>query len=307
MNNLRDIFIAGCGLFFGTAALTAVAYCYFLYSTRKALRLYSADEFETHFAKSYWIYVAQFNACVAFGALYLLQYYGLGFGTVFTPHIIIWLRWLVYAVVGGVYVGLLAYVMTPRPHGAQSFFACLLYVVAMLTLLYASVTEKREGEIILATLVIFWLAQALALLFWPLNKIAGRDWQRVRDIVFSEPSVWHLLFRPRPRGERESAIVLWAFIYRLFFVVQLCVSHAGLLLTWFLSDAQGFTDVAGLRQSFLAYLVFDAILLLPLAWFYDILTFMGVVRKFSARALAEPHHKSIEAAAKPSTSARVSK
>lgn len=289
MENLRDIFIVGFSLFFAGAVVTAASFIYFLFSTRKVLRSYSRDEYKFRVAKTVYIYLMLFNACLAFGLLYVLQYYGMGFGYVFGIQIVIWMRWLFYVVVGGVYVGVLAYVMTAPPHGAQSLFTVLLYCVAMFSLFAGSVAQKREAEIFWALFFFVWFIQAIVCLFWPLNKITGcRDFVQFRDIVFSEPKIGAVMFSPKP-NETESAITLWAFIYRLFMLVQLLVSHAGLIITWFLSDSQNFSTVSDLHATFISYLVFDCIFLLPLAILFCFLSARGVIHKYTRIERATGH------------------
>lgn len=289
MDSLRNIFIAGFSLFFAAAVVMAASFVYFLYSARKSMRQYVRDEYKFRLSRTVYIYLLLFNACLAFGLLYVLQYYGVGFGYVFGVQIVIWLRWLFYVIVGGVYVGIVAYVMTAAPHGPQSFFTVLLYCVAMLCLLAGSLVQQKEAEIFFALFFFVWFAQSTACFFWPLNKITGcRDYVQFRDIVFSEPSVWAIMFRPKPE-QQDSAIKLWAFVYRIIFLAQLWISHLGLIITWFLSDSQNFSTVSDLHATFLSYLVFDLILLFPLAIMFCVLTALGVVHRYTRVERATGH------------------
>jgi hypothetical protein len=291
MEHLRTTLIVGAALFFGGAALIGCAFLHYLWRMRRALREYSAAQYETHVAKTIWIYLVLFNACLAAGLLYMAQYYGQGFSLKSTMEIVVWARWIYYGVVGSLYVGLLAYVLTPAPHGAQSFFAVALYAAAMLLGVYvASLAQTRETELLWILPACFWFLEALALQFFPVNRIFGDAlYDRARDVNFSEYSTLRLLFCKTRREQHEAVITLWAFLFRLIFLVQLVVSHLGLLITWFLSDSQAFSDAADLHATLVAYLVFDALLLLPVTALFSVLSFCGVVRRLSARSRDTGH------------------
>jgi hypothetical protein len=291
MENLRPVFIAGFSLFFAGAVLIGSAYLYFATSTRKAARGYSPEEYVLKMSKSLWVYLTLLNVCLAFGLLYLLQYFGSGLAVKPSFQVVVWLRWLFYVGVGGLLMGLLNYTLTRKPHGAQSFFSLILYMVAMLAVFAATISQHRETQLCWIVGAVVWFLQSLLALFWPLNRICGgSDYARVKDILFSEPPVSHILF-PADTKYHEASLTLWAFIYRILLLASLVVSHAGLLVAWFLSDSNDFTHVGGLRATMIAFLVFDLVLVAPFLLLFTVLTAMGVVRKFSATQRTTGHKR----------------
>jgi len=298
MENLKPVLIAGFSLFFAGAFFISLAYIHFCYTTRKAISLYDAKEYKIKLSGSIWIYLTLLNACLGFALLYLLQYFGQGFAIrpgFDLPVVIIWLRWLFYTAVGGTYFGLLNYALARKPHGGQSFFSTFSYVISMFAVFSATVSQSMETQACWIAFAVIWFLQAVLGLFWPLNRITGgEEYARMREILSSE-SFTRVLFRSKK--DHEASVTLWAFIYRLLLLILILVSHTGLIITWFLDDANEFTDISDKYSTLLANLIFDAVLVMPFVALFGVLTFMGVVKKFSAtkrstgqkRIEAHPH------------------
>jgi hypothetical protein len=287
-HHLAAPLLGGVGTFFATTAITAFSFLWFVVVSQKKARDYEEaahEEYRVKWSKTLWIYLVTFYAASGYGLLYLMQYFGTGFFVKPTHDhsVVFWMRWIFMAVVGSVYIGILAYVMTPRPHGAQSFFAVLLYAMSITAIFFANIIVERSSLISLMFFSIFWFFSAVLLLFFPQNKILGRKAQKVKQIIFSEPSVWRVAFKPKNHGEHENAITIWALVYRVFFLFFIVINYLGLIVAWFLSDGSEFTHVSGLFSTTVAFLVFDVLLTTPFALLLLVLTVAGVTKKFTAR------------------------
>lgn len=272
-----------------------LAFIHFLWRTRKALHKYSEHEYETHVAKTVWIYLVLFFTNLGAAIVYMAQYYGELITQKDTPQFAVWGLWIFVAVAGSLHVALLAYLLTGSPHGAQSFFAVFLYFVAMYVGMYtASLAPTQETQLLWSLPALFLLLCVLVCFFWPLNKIVGdRIYREARDVNFSEYSTVRLLFGRTRVEQRESVLTLWAFVFRAIVLLQLVVSHCGLLVTFFVSDSQSFTTLVNLRESMICYTFFLALWLVPLAVIFSLLTFFGVVRRLSA-VKRQTAHKTVD-------------
>lgn len=291
MDRLRPTLIAGIALFYFSAALTAGAFIYYVRQTRARLRYYNREEYEIRWPRTNWIYYTTALSAVAFGQLYLLQFFGQGFFVKPGADVTLWLRWLFYAVIGSVYMGDLAYVMTQRPHDGQSFFCVLLYAASLVSFFGANVSQENDPRIVWIAHSMFFFLCAVLGLFYPENKMAGPKWAKVKQIIFSEPSVWRVAFRPEGQGQAESSLKIWALAYRVFFLVFVVLSYCGLVVSWFLSDGAGFTHVSDLRVTTITFLVFDLLLIVPFDLLLAALTFAGRTEKFNAVARATGHKR----------------
>jgi hypothetical protein len=297
MNELNPALIAGFSIFGATAAFVGVAFWYFSYATADIAAQFSHHEYEVKISRSIWLYYSSFVIALAYLMLYLLQYYGQGFAVKPDLSIIVWLRWLFYAVATYRTMYVLTKVMAhendfprkkkkkagvkkedhqddPQAHNAiwAAFFSAL-FVFG------AAVSQARETQIIWVTFSLGLFVLAVLSLFFPEDKIWGRHYIAVRDIVFSERSTWQVLMHSLPEQHRQSSIVVWSFIYRVALLVQWVISYLGLIIIWCLADGNNLTTVLDLRQTVIAFLVFDVIFVVPFSLLLILLTFKNVVKK----------------------------
>lgn len=295
MDELNPIFISGIAVFGAGSALISLAFGYFVWSRRQLAKKYAGDEWDIKWSHSLWIYAAAWFACINFMFLYLLQYYAFGFTIKPDLRIGVWLRWFLYALVGGVYMGILNYVMTHRPHGAQSLFSLLTYVLSIVAISFATCAYTEEQRIIFMVYSLVFFIAAILLLVWPDNKIWTEGYYKVTRLGYSETSIWRIMFGYISEKYHESALIIWAFVYRLFLLINIVLSYVGLVITWFLSDANEFTDVAGLHSTLLSYLIFDIVFIIPFTILFANLTFAGMTKKASIGKKDQPGgHRIIE-------------
>ena len=289
MNQLRPALEAGIGIFGATTALVFVAFIYFLYSTGDVARQFSRREYNIKLARSYWVY--GMSILVSFGSmiLYLVQYYGQGFAVKPDLSIIVWLRWLFYAWFTDMLTHVLCDVMAHQSDNpdakqqaggdSQSYFCNRAARTSALFILAATLSQSRDVSAV-------WIASSAALfcfavasLFFPRDKIWGRSYMAVRDIIYSEMSIWHVMTRSLPENQRENSIVVWSFIYRFILLLQWVLSYVGLIVTWCLSDGNSFSRVIGLELTVDLFLVFDVVFVVPLSLLFVFLTFKNLVKK----------------------------
>jgi hypothetical protein len=292
MNELAPALQAGYIIFGVTAGIIGLAFWYFVYSTEEAAAQFSHKEYDIKISRSIWIYYNSFVTSIAFLMLYLLQYYGQGFATKPNLSIIIWLRWLFYAAMVYETTHLLTKVMAYHDNAPtkkevaggdpQSHTTVRASYLAGLLIFGASISQARETEIIWITFSIAFFLVAVVSLFFPHDKIWGRSYLNVRDIVYSQSSTWDVIWHSLPDKNRENSIVVWAFVYRFVLFLQWIVSYLGLVVTWCLADGNEFTSVLDLRQTVIAFLVFDAIFVVPFQLLLACLTFKNVVKKVTA-------------------------
>jgi hypothetical protein len=283
MDQLTDTLIAGFSVFFIFSAITLLTCAYFVYSTRRAARAFPPEIYDIKWAKSFWIYLSFILATLAFGQLYLLQYFGQGFAIKPNLLVVVWLRWIYVGLIGGIFIGLLNYVMIKKPHGAQSFFSVLFYLLSIGSLYGASLSQSDALRIIWIVSSLICFVIAIFLICWPESRLWGEDYEAVKQIIFSQESVWCVMTKSLPREHRESSIKVWAFIYRLILLWQIILTYIGYLINWFLSDSNEFTDIAPLDTSLLVYLILDFFFILPFLVLLISLTFLNVTKKVTAK------------------------
>jgi hypothetical protein len=288
--------LAGIGIFGSTTLLVTLAFIYFLRETRHVAMHWSHSEYEIKMSRSIWLYCSSWT--ISFGAtlLYTLQYLSYGFAPRADPAmIILWLRWLFYVLFFGVTLYMLANVMShnndnknPNKHepaggDGQAMFSVLFGVLSALAIYGATVAPTIENSSVLAGTSVILFFVATALLYFPHDKIWGRQYLEVRDIVFSEHSTWEVMTHSVATKNRENAIVVWSFVYRYLLLVQWVVSYVGMVVIWFLGDGQFFTNTQlDLYQTVDGLLGFDCVFVVPFQLLLVVLTFMSVIKKVSA-------------------------
>ena len=223
MDDLNPIFISGIAIFGAGSALILLAFGYFVWKSRRVAEKYVGMEWEVKWSHSIWIYAAALFACINFMFLYLLQYYAMGFAIKPNLLVVVWLRWFFYALVGGVYMGILNYVMTHKPHGAQSLFSVLTYVLSIVAISFATCAYMEPQRIILMVYSMVFFLVSIVFLVFPNNKIWTEEYRKVRAIGYSETSIWRIMSGRISDSEKyhESALTLWAFVYRLVLLINI--------------------------------------------------------------------------------------
>jgi hypothetical protein len=296
---LAPILQAGIGLFAGSTALIAVAFVYFVWATSEVAKRWDPREYDIKLSRSTWLYLGAFTISVGALWLYLDQYFSQGFAVKPDETIIIWERWLFYAVLYLVTTYVLANQMShqndePRKHekaggDAQAWFCSLYALVSAVALYKATIAQSRESSALSASISLVLFVLAVAMLFFPRDMIWGEDYMAVRDIIFSESSTWRVLTRSLPKKHRENSIVVWAFVYRFVLFVQWVLAYAAMLVVWFLADGQFFSTALNLRDTCIAFLVCDAVFVVPFQLLLVYLTFKNVVKKVTAEDRQSGH------------------
>lgn len=269
-----------------------LVFFYFVWKSREAAKSFDKSIYEVKWAASGWIYFVSIVACLSFGHLYLLQYYDQGFALKPNFLVVIWLRWIYVGFIGALYMGILNYIMTRKPHGGQSFFSTLLYIVSIGALLAATLSQSEITRIIWIITSIVWFFFSVFLLCWPESKLWGRDYNEVKQIIFSVESIWKVMTDSLPSKHREASIKIWTLIYRIILVIQIVLAYVGYLINWFLSDSNEFTTVGTLDTTILVFLILDLIFIVPFTLLLVYLTFKNVTKKVTARNY-ENNHKHI--------------
>lgn len=286
---LAPVLQAGIGLFAGTTLLSAVAFVYFVWSTAEVAKQWSPGEYNIKMSRSTWLYWGAI--AISFGAcwLYVDQYFNQGFAVKPDMTIIVWQRWLFYAVLFLVTTHTLANVMShqndqPYRHemvggDSQAWFCNLFALVSAVALYKATVAQSLEASAVSAGVSVILFALAVMTLFFPRDMIWGDDYMAVRDIIFSQRSIWDVLLRSLPAEQRQNSIVVWSFVYRFVLFLQWALSYGAMVIVWFLADGNYFSTELDLRQTMIAFLVCDAVFVAPFQLLLMFLTFKNVVKK----------------------------
>lgn len=261
MENLSDIFIAGFSISFIIAGISGIAFFYYLYTSEVSKNLVSNHrELKLKRKKFIWLYLVAFASSVLMGCLYVLQYYGEGIVMVPPDLWILPLRWIFLAVIGALNLLLIGFALSSwKHHLGQSFFLVFFWLAFTGFFYWATYAEAEKRKIVWTSFGIFWiLVDLVAIPFFP-HSLLFHDYKEVRDIVFSEPSIWALMFRPLREKTKESSIKLWSFVFPFLLYLQILIPTIGYIITWFLSDGNQFTDTSNLRATSISNLVFDMI------------------------------------------------
>jgi hypothetical protein len=284
MNELNNILIAGFSIFYIVGAVAIAALCYFVVSSYEAVREFPPEKFKVTWSKSLWLYFVSIFSFLAFGTLYLLQYYGQGFSIKPNLLVVVWMRWVWVLISGGLFLAVLNYVMrSGKNQGtAQAFFSVCFYLLSIGGLLTATLSQSEPLRVIWIVVSIVSFMISILLTCWPDSILWGENYQDVKQIMFSQCSMYEILMKSLPRKHREASILLWEFIYRFVILIQICVAYVGYIIIWFLSDSNEFTDVATLNTTMLVYLLMDLLFLVPFTTLFIGLTFANLTKKLTA-------------------------
>jgi hypothetical protein len=294
MNTLRPIFISGISIFGFTAALSAIAQIWFVRSARGVDKKYLYNEkYKVKWSSTQWTYETALVGSISFMFLYLLQYYGSGLAIKPSLTVIVWLRWLFYGVIGTIYMGVLNYAMIEGKHcGAQSFFSLLGYAAAIFSVGAATVAHTHDSSIVWMAASLTFMAYSISRVFWPISRLWTEEYNKVREVNYSETPMWRIMFGMVGKNDsHEAAIVVWAFSYKCILLANIILSYVGVVITWFLSDGNEFTDVSDLHSTLLAYLIFDIVFIVPFTILFSSLTFANKVQKASVKDKESGTHR----------------
>jgi len=287
--NLAPILQAGIGLFAGTTVISVAAFIYFIYATADVALSWSRYEYSIKMTRSTWLYWGAI--AISFGAcwLYIDQYFNQGFAVKPDMTIIVWQRWLFLSILFFLTTYTLGNVMShqndhPSKHemvggDSQAFYCNLFAFFSCIALYKATVSQSLEPSAVSAGVSVILFLMAVATLFFPRDMLWGDDYRRVRDIAYSEEPIWRVTMNSTLDKHHENAIVIWSFVYRAVLFLQWVLSYVAMLIVWFLADGQFFTDTLDLKNTMLAFLVCDAVFIVPFQLLLIVLTFKNVVGK----------------------------
>lgn len=290
MNNLSDIFIAGFSISFIIAGINGISFFYYVYTSEVLKnKVVNHKELKLKRKKFIWLYLVAFVTSALMGCLYVLQYYGEGILMKPPDLWILPLRWLFLSVIGALYLLLVGFALSSwKHHLGQSFFLVFIFLLSFGSFYEATYAETEKRRIVWASFGIFWFLVDLVIPFFP-NSLLFHDWKEVRDIIYSEPSTWGLMFRPLREKTKESSIKLWSFIFPFMLYLQILIPSLGYIITWFLSDGNEFTDVSNLRATSISNLVFDLIFMgFISSMTLFCLTVQGMTKKWKIMKRSDP-------------------
>lgn len=261
------IYSTGAGIFGVSALITGITFVYFVCKGRIAA---NSRIDHVHWLNSIWIYLLLFTNFLLLFALYATNAVGFGFYVKSNIHVINVIRWLAIAVVGTLFQGCLAYIMTndhrtmnkklKKTHiGAQNFFILFYYALSQISIFFATITVNRNGHIIcmVASLITFIIS--ILLYFFPSDKISI-DEERTGDMIFignnGKGSV-----STEVRKTEENIM----YSYRITFLVFLILSYVLNFIIWFLCRSNDISDAVSLNGEAITYLVSDFLFTVPFA------------------------------------------
>jgi hypothetical protein len=202
--------------------------------------------------------------------LYVAQYLGQGFATRPNMMIVAYLCWVIITLTSGIMIGSLAYVIFRKPHGGQSFFTVLLYIMAIIHNLPASLSQSEGTRLLWIICSMASFVATVILFFFPINKVTGRDYDATKEIILEDEACL---------GNDDKVVEMWQFNYKLLYMIHIIIIYIAYLLIWFLSDVNEFTTVIGFEPSMIASLCFDLLSVLPFMLILGIMTFRHCMRK----------------------------
>lgn len=269
MEALKAIYGTGAGIFGLCALITGGFFIYFVAKGRITAKNIAVDH--VHWLKSIWIYLLLFTNFLLMACLYATNAVGYGFYVKANLHVINVIRWLTLAVVGTLFQGCLAYIMTndhrtwneakkkKSTHvSAQNFFILFYYCLSQAAIFFATITVNRNAHILCMVASIVTFALSVAFYFIPDNKMSIEKGS-ARDHLFMTG-----MNKAMSSGMRniEAAIM---YSYRLSFLVFLILTYVLNYIIWFLSRSNDISDAISLRDEAIAYLVSDFFFLVPFA------------------------------------------
>jgi len=209
-------------------------------------------------------------------------------------------RWLFLTLVGIIYNGLLAYVMTEqdetynRKHHpflrVQAFFIVFFYALAYLAIYFATTYPQENARItsMVGSIVAFLIS--VLLYFVPANKFAIENEEVPRDYIFFTGEDRTQYGRPVPADTRTGAIIA----YRALFLGFIVLYYLANIIIWFLSRGNGITDTLHFKNEIIAYGVVDLVFIAVFALFLIALTFyfnqktLAITYADGTRGFAQP-------------------
>lgn len=272
------VFIIGFGIFVGSFIILATAFTYYVVTGYTASRRYSPQEWTVKWDNSLWIYLSFLTIIALFIILYMLQYLGQGFAQKPNMMFIAYLRWVFITITSGIMIGNLSYVMFRKPRGAQSFFTVFFYITAFVFFIPASFAQDDDVRLFCIICSVLFFIATIILLFFPVNKITGKDYDAAKDVLLEGECTGNQLLSS------------WLFNYKILYVIHIIVIYIAYIIIWFLSDVNEFTTVLNFDNSMIAFLSFDILNILPFIIILSIMTYLHRFRKLilTDRATGQP-------------------
>lgn len=288
----HNISLAGFCIFLISFGLLGAA---FVYWAVRARRLASCStktgNYSVTWANTLWIYLTFLSALLLLAFLYMAQYLDQGFAIKPSLLIVIWLRWVLLAVSGGFIMGTLIYVVTPHQFSGQSFFGIFYYIVAILFLLGATLSQSQGTRLLWYCASIIAAVASLFLVFFPLNKMGSGDLAEARAYARESQNSSDKKLR------RAAAVTVIAYTYRYILLAQLVIAYLAYVIIWALNDANELSSAIGLNSALTAYLVFDCLAILPFALYLVVLSFANLTRSVILEDKESGHLTFLSAAA----------
>lgn len=267
------IYSTGAGIFGVSALITGIIFVYFVCKGRITA---NSRVDHVHWLNSIWIYLLLFTNFLLLFALYSTNAVGYGFYVKSNIHVINVIRWLAIALVGTLFQGCLAYIMTndhrtmnkklKKTHiGAQNFFILFYYALSQISIFFATITVNRNAHILCMVSSLITFIISILLYFFPSDKISIDD-ETTRDFIFVGTSGKNKPINIGAVGadvrKTEENIM---YSYRLTFLVSIILSYALNFIIWFLCRSNDISDAVSLNGEAITYLVSDFLFTVPFA------------------------------------------
>lgn len=253
MEDLLITYTVGACIFGLASLVTAGTFVYFVWQGRISP---NNSKDHVHWLSSIWCYMLMCTTFLLLATLYALNAVNYGFYVKMNLHAVNLLRWLVIAVVGSLYQGCLAYILTNDHRttyarmkkkksaiGAQNFFILFFYFLSQVAIFFATITENHDGHIICMVASIVTFIISMVLYFFPDNKI-GLDADGPNSIITYNKDVRDI----------ENKITMF---YRFAFLLLLNLSYLLSFIIWFLSYSNDMSGAVSYLGEAITYLVSD--------------------------------------------------
>lgn len=265
MEEIRTVFIVGACIFGLSALITGLIFCYFIYNGyAKIDNLLVNGQIRApknvHWLNSIWIYLVLFTSFLLFTIFYAISATGSGF-YIREPSfcIVQWLRWVVMAIVGLIYNGCLAFIITDEDASwnrksshhlrAQSFFIVLYYVAYPICILIAAFLYKSEGRVIAIVAAMIAFVISILLYFFPYNKFHIRG-----ECKHPNDYILYVDRKQQTDCENRSGTIM---LFRSLYLVFIIVADVLTFIIWFLSKSNGISTTFDFKTEIIAYFVRD--------------------------------------------------
>lgn len=286
MEEIRNIFIGGAVLFGVSAIVVGCIFAYFIAKNYTHVNGNDNNLKHVHWLNSIWIYMVLFTSFLLFTALYSMSATQMGFTVKPNMHVAYWSRWLFLAVIGLIYNGCLAFIMTDDDATwnknnrlymrVQSFFIVLYYVAAILFIYFATGAPNNDSHIVCMVASIVTFIISVLLYFFPYNKMS----------LNSEDPTDYVLFagnRNKKRPVNSELRYNTIMTYRGMFLGFIILSYVVNVIIWFLSTSNDISDVIDFKGQIIAYLVSDIVFIVLFAIALIVLTFYFKMKTVSIK------------------------